>query len=513
MCEPVAQNVLGILATLTSNGENGRRVPFRAVKVCAMKIKPFSWDRAAAREGRYDGKFLIGVLTTGIYCLPSCAARPPKLENVRLFKSEEEAKAAGLRACKRCRPDLFYRGEDSDIALFEGLIQRVRAAPERFADVCAMASACGVSQTKLGELLRDHAHMAPAAWLRRERVRAAAGLLLHGDEKIVDVGFAVGFESESVFHRQFLSLMRMTPAAYRALKDASVFLLQLPAAWREAEILSYHARDPESPCERVEDRRIAKALVTPDGPAVLEMAAEKEGAWCRARASTRLGPESMAMLHRSAVRMLGLANDVSAFETRAGRDERLAAIVARRRGLRLPLTPTGFDGLAWAIVGQQVNVKFAAALRREIILLAGEPVEGMRAHPSAARVAELDVKDLTSRRFSRSKAEYLLGAARKVTAGEIDPEKLGEGSAVVAEKTLTASRGIGTWTARYMLLRGVGFADCAPVGDSALSTALQKLHQLPERPDEKLTEALMRQFSPHRSLATAHLWASMRDAA
>ena len=126
----------------------------------------------------------------------------------------------------------------------------MRGDVARFADTAALASACGVSQTKLGDLFRDHAHLAPAAWLRRERVRAAARALLESDERVVDIGFAAGFESESVFHRQFLALTRMTPGAYRALNGASVFLLQLPAGYRAQEILAYHARDPESPCER-----------------------------------------------------------------------------------------------------------------------------------------------------------------------------------------------------------------------------------------------------------------------
>ncbi|MGD0189145.1 MAG: Ada metal-binding domain-containing protein [Rhizomicrobium sp.] len=478
-----------------------------------MNIKPFSWDRALAREGRYDGKFLIGVLTTGIYCLPSCAARPPKPDNVRLFKTEDEAKAAGLRACKRCRPDLFYRGEDSDISLFEGLIARVRAALENFADVHAMAQACGVSQTKLGELMRDHAHLAPAQWLRRERVRAACRQLLGSEDKIADIGFGVGFESESVFHRQFLSLTRMTPGAYRALKSSGVFLVQVPAAWRETEILAYHARDPESLCERTDGRRIIKALETPDGPAVLEVSLEADGAWCRPHSVARLGRDTMAAMHAVALRMLGLANEVSTFESRAARDGNMSSIVSRRKGLRVPLTPTGFDGLAWAIIGQQVNVKFATSLRREIITLAGTPVGGMRAHPSAERVAALDAQELTSRKFSRSKADYLIEAARQVAQGNLDAERLGDGSAVAAEKSLTRIRGIGVWTARYMLLRGAGFADCAPVGDSALATALHRLHKLDERPDAKQTEELMRQYAPHRTLATAHLWASLKDAA
>ena len=481
--------------------------------ISRMNIKPFSWDRTVARTGRFDGKFLIGVLTTGIYCLPSCAARPPKPENVRLFKTEDEAKAAGLRACKRCRPDLFYRGEDSDISLFEGLAARVRAAPEHFADVFALAKACGVSQTKLGELMRDHAHLAPAAWLRRERVRAACRRLLEEGDRIAEVGYAVGFESESVFHRQFLGLTRMTPGAYRALKGASVFLVSLPQNWRAQEILAYHARDPESVCEKVTERKIFKALATVDGPAILEMSLESEGAWCRVHASARLGRESMALLHASALKMLGLAGEVTGFETRAARDARFSQVVARRKGLRVPLTPTGFDGLAWAVIGQQVNVKFAVTLRRSVIELAGEGVDGMRAHPSAAGVAALDPKDLTARKFSRSKAEYLIDAAREVATGSLAIENLSDGSAVAAEKALTRVRGIGTWTARYMLLRGTGFADCAPAGDSALATSLQRLHGLAERPDVKQSEVLMRDYTPHRSLATAHLWASLKDAA
>mgnify|MGYP001603097103 FL=1 len=80
-----------------------------------MLPKPFTWDRTVARTGKYNGKFIIGVWTTGIYCLPSCPARQPKPENVSIFRNEEDAKAAGLRACKRCRPDLFYKGEDENI--------------------------------------------------------------------------------------------------------------------------------------------------------------------------------------------------------------------------------------------------------------------------------------------------------------------------------------------------------------------------------------------------------------
>jgi AraC family transcriptional regulator of adaptative response / DNA-3-methyladenine glycosylase II len=476
-----------------------------------MLPKPFSWDRREARAGRLDGQFIVGVLTTGIYCLPSCSARAPNPENVRLFETELEAQAAGLRACKRCRPDVYYSGGDVDAALFEALAARVRAEPAACADAAALARACGVSQTKLGDLTRVHAHLTPAAWLKREHVRAACRLLLDTDARVVDVGHAAGFESESAFHRQFLAVTRMTPGAYRGLNGASVFMLQLPAGYRAREILAYQARDPASPCERVQGATILKALSMGDGAAVLEVSLEPDAAWCRVHSGAKLEGRSVAQVHAAALRMLGLTLDVTPFESRAARDSRMAALLERRRGLRLPLTATGFEGLCWAIIGQQINIAFASALRRELLALAGTEIGDMRAHPSAERVAEIPVDELARRRFSRSKAEYLIGAARAAAEGRLQPEAIGDGSAVVAERELTKLRGIGTWTARYMLMRGAGFADCAPVGDVALAAALQRLTAAEERPGPEQVEALMRPFAPHRSLATLHLWASLKD--
>ena len=465
-----------------------------------------SWDRAEARKGKFNGKFILGVMTTGIYCLPSCAARPPKPQNVRLFTTEAEAKAAGLRACKRCRPDLYYKGEDENVALFQGLADRVGASPESFADAGALAKEAGVSLTKLGDLFRDHAHLAPASWLRRMRVKRAAEELLAGKDKVAEIGFGAGFESESVFHRQFLNQMRMTPGAYRALDGAAVFMLQLPPLYRAKEILAYHARDPQSLSERSEGNRIWKALHTGDGPAVLEISIEAPQAWVRVHAQNKLGRDSMAVLHAAALKILALTNEVVQFETRH------PEFVKNRRGLRMPLLPTGFDALCWGIIGQQINVKFACALRRDMVELAGEKIGDMQTHPTPERVANIDIAALTARRYSGSKAKYLIGAAQAVAGGKLDIENLGERSAIAAENALTAQHGIGTWTARYVLMRS-GFADAAPVGDSALATALQRLHQLPERPDADQTARLMSVFAPHRSLATMHLWTSLKEAA
>ena len=151
-------------------------------------------------------------------------------------------------------------------------------------------------------------------------------------------------------------------------------------------------------------------------------------------------------------------------------------------------------------------------MRRELIEIAGEKIGDMRAHPTPERVANIDVATLHARRYSRAKAGYLIDAAAAIARGDLDVERLHLGSAVAAEKTLLAQRGIGLWTARYILLR-VGFADAAPIGDSALATGLQRLHKLASRPGPEETTRLMAAFAPHRSLATMHLWNSLQDAA
>jgi len=155
-----------------------------------------------------------------------------------------------------------------------------------------------------------------------------------------------------------------------------------------------------------------------------------------------------------------------------------------------------------------VNLAFAYALRRDLIRLAGTPVGDLVAHPEAPQIAALDPAELTARRFSRRKAEYVLNAATQVAQGRLALEGLL--TATAAEKALLALRGCGPWTAQYVLMRGLGFRDCVPVGDVALTLALQRWFKLDERPDAPGTLRLMAPFAPHRSLATFHLWASLK---
>src|SRR5690606_19621289 len=98
-----------------------------------------------------------------------------------------------------------------------------------------------------------------------------------------------------------------------------------------------------------------------------------------------------------------------------------------------------------------------------------------------------------------------------VSDGTLDLDDMTTRSAPAIERRLLAVRGLGPWSAQYMLMRGFGFADCVPAGDSGLATALERFFALEERPDATGTRRLMETFSPHRALATFHLWTSLGE--
>ena len=166
----------------------------------------------------------------------------------------------------------------------------------------------------------------------------------------------------------------------------------------------------------------------------------------------------------------------------------------------------------WAILGQQVNLAFAYTLRRRLAEhCGGAPgAHGLRTHPTAQEVAALEPEDLLSLQFSRSKAAYLTGVARLVADGTLALESFPGLAAADAAARLSQVRGIGPWTTHYVLMRGCGFPDCVPLGDAGLTLALQRHHGLDHRPDARETAALMARYAPFRSLATFHLWASLK---
>lgn len=459
------------------------------------------YARVLASDASCDGHFFTGVLTTGIYCLPSCKARKPKPENVRFFPTCEAARAAGLRPCRKCHPDDFARGADPVREDVETLVAEIRARPAEFRDVRAVVRRSGFGATRLFELFRQHYHTTPAELLARARVEAAQRALLAGDDGLLAISGAVGFAAVSVFHEHFRRRNGLTPAAYRDLRDATDFTLTLPAGYPLGYLRRALGRDPHSLTERLEGDRYTTVVRLRQVPAVLrlELAPDAVRVWTT---------HSPVEAHAVAAGLLGLAQDAAAF-ARLARQLGLGRLVAGRAGLRVAQTPSVFDGLLWSIIGQQINFPFACQLRRRLIARVSTPfpgAAGLYAPPTPAAIAALAPEDLLPLQFSRQKADYLVATARLITSGALDLEALREMSATRAERTLLAVRGLGPWSVNYLMMRALGFPDCAPLGDTGVTSGLQALLELERRPDLDATRRLMAMFSPYRSLATAHLW-------
>lgn len=289
----------------------------------------------------------------------------------------------------------------------------------------------------------------------------------------------------------------------------------LPPGYRAGDILDFHRRDAEEVAERVSPNGLCKGLDWDGAPACLLVSFSPQAATIELQVD---GPACAADLQRLeglARRMLGLTQDIDAFEARFARDAALGPLLAAQSGLRVPVSPTPFEALSWAITGQQISVAAAVSCRRRLILAAGAVhSSGLRCYPEAAQVARLSFEELRAAGFSNAKAATLLAVANAAVDGALPFEAwLAAPSAATIESSLRGIRGIGPWTVNYTLLRGFAALDGSLHGDVAVRKAVQRLLGLPERPDERWTAEWLAQFSPWRALVAAHLWASLSMAA
>ena len=228
--------------------------------------------------------------------------------------------------------------------------------------------------------------------------------------------------------------------------------------------------------------------------------------------------------------MLGLTWPPSVLQQAHGRHAELGPLLDRQRGLHVPASPTPFEALSWAIMGQQISVAVAVSLRRKLIEAAGLPLHAstqqqvpeaahLRASPAAAQVLQLGEGALRDLGFSQAKARTLLCVARAVQEGLLPLDDWAQQSArglwngqtveVVAQQLL-AIKGIGPWTVNYCLLRGYGWPDGSLHGDVAVRRAIGLLTGT-DKPDARAASDWLEQFKPWRALVAAHLWASLAD--
>ncbi|MYN41822.1 DNA-3-methyladenine glycosylase 2 [Duganella sp. FT109W] len=288
------------------------------------------------------------------------------------------------------------------------------------------------------------------------------------------------------------------------------YTLPLPDDYRADDVLAFHRRDIESVAEDVSAERFRKGVLLDDVPVVLDVALSPSAAHVTVHADAKLTAAAQQQARDAVLNILGLRIDPAPFCAFVKKDKLFAALARKQPGLRIVQSATVFEALTWAIIGQQINLSFAIALRRTFILLAGrQHSSGLWCYPDAHRAAALTLEDLTSRKFSRAKAETILRLAALITNGELRLAPADDNSIDQISAALLAVKGIGPWTVNYGLLRGYGHADCSLHGDVAVRAALQALLGEDVKPDIKRTEEILARYSPHRTMAAAHLWASL----
>lgn len=172
-------------------------------------------DRMYSRDAGADGLFITGVITTGIYCLPSCTARKPKAKNVHFFNTENEAQQAGLRACKRCRPDYFYANVDPEQDRLSAVLTILQHDPASVKDVSSLANLAGIGLSKLYHLAERYKGTTPGKLIHQYRIEHAKHLFATNDMSVTQTAFEVGYNSVSAFYEQFKISTGQAPGAYQ----------------------------------------------------------------------------------------------------------------------------------------------------------------------------------------------------------------------------------------------------------------------------------------------------------
>ena len=229
----------------------------------------------------------------------------------------------------------------------------------------------------------------------------------------------------------------------------------------------------------------------------------------------RLSSEEESKVVGVAVRLVGAQSSRTEFYNAVEGDDPMAEFVGRFRGLGIAQSASPFEGLALSILGQQISNEVARVLRDLLVDTLGEviSVKGVdyRAFPSPASIAEAGIDELRGMKLSARKAEYISGIAESVASGALDLNALAllPDDSIVEE--LVKLRGVGPWTAHWLLIRAFDRPDGFPGGDLALQRSLGALYNGGKRltADEAVT--LSAQWRPYRSFLVTYMFAAARQ--
>lgn len=206
-----------------------------------------------------------------------------------------------------------------------------------------------------------------------------------------------------------------------------------------------------------------------------------------------------------------LGTDLAPFYEMAKTDPLLRSTVEDHYGLRNIGLPDLFEALCWGILGQQINLGYAYTLKRQFVEKFGEAVEHEGVpywiFPSYEKIAELSPEDMSDIKMTVKKSEYIIGVARLMASGELSKEGLlALGNLRAIEKELIRIRGIGPWTANYVLLRCLRYPDAFPVDDVGLINAIKFQLGLDRKPTKAEILELAVPWGNWKAYATFYLW-------
>ncbi len=495
-----------------------------------------------SRDARFDGWFFTAVISTGIYCRPSCPAVNPKPEHMRFYPSAAAAQQAGFRACKRCRPDaspgspLWDTRADLTARamrlIADGIIDR--------SGVPGLAAALGYSVRQVERQLLAELGAGPLALARAQRAQTARLLIETTGLPLHQVAFAAGFASIRAFNDTVRAVFALSPTELRQRAAgrpdppqaaAGTLALRLPV--REPlcpdNLFGHLAATAVPGVEEWRDGAYRRAMALPHGSGIVALRPGPGHVGCAlSLADLRDLPAAVSRCRR----MLDLDADPVAVGGQLSADPVLAPLVAKAPGRRVPRSADPQEMAIRAVLGQQVSTAAARTHAGRLAAALGEPVADpggglTRLFPDpavlAAALARGPVTAAPAPRGPPGPASAVPGpdgsgvrlalpAARQASvaalaaalaAGAID---LSPGCDwLEARRRLAALPGLGPWTVETIAMRALGDPDAFLATDLGVRAAAARLG-LPGTP-----AALARRsarWRPWRAYAVQYLWAT-----
>ena len=467
-----------------------------------------------AKDARFDGWFFAAVVTTGIYCRPSCPVVPPKAENMRFYPSAAAAQQAGFRACKRCRPDASpgspLWNERADLVaramrlIVDGVVDRE--------GVAGLADRLGYSVRQIQRQVHAELGAGPLAIARAQRAQTARLLIETTSVPMGDVAFAAGFASVRSFNDTLREIFHRTPTELRARAGggrdvtAAPGMLALRLPFRQPlcpdNLFGHLVATAVPGVEEWRDSSYRRTLRLPHGYAIVALRPLPDHVDCRL---TLTDLRDLATAINRCRWMLDLDADPVAVDELLGADPLLGPVVDKNPGRRVPRTVDAAEFAVRAVLGQQVSTAAARTLAARLVTAHGEPVAdptGGLTHlfPDTAMLSSLDPEQLA---MPRSRRSTLIRLIEALANGELD---LTLGSDWrQARAALTSLPGLGPWTVETIAMRALGDPDAFVSTDLGIRRAARELG-LPGTAAGLTARA--RAWQPWRAYAVQYLWST-----